>query len=72
MKPKAYCPEYGYKYQIFCRYNSREWEHCDYATNLADKKHLLENYRQAYGIGWKFKTILLPQKFWEANKNNES
>lgn len=64
--PKAYSPEQGYQYQILCRhsqYNGREWEHCDYATDGADKKHLLSNYRLAYGIGYEFKTILLPNKF---------
>lgn len=65
--PKAYAPEQGYKYQIFCRhpqYNGREWEACDYARDFADKKHLLTNYRMAYGAGYEFKTILLPAKYW--------
>lgn len=64
--PKAYGPQYGYKYQILCRhpqYNGREWEHCDYATDLADKKHLLTEYKLAYGAGYEFKSILLPAKY---------
>lgn len=65
-KPKAYDPQDGYRYQILCRNLSigREWEHCDYAVDRADKKHLLENYQLAYGVGWSFKTICLPRKFW--------
>jgi hypothetical protein len=68
MKPKAYAPEQGYRFQILCRNQSysREWEHCDYATDRADKLHLLTNYRQAYGAGWEFKTILLPARYWTA------
>ncbi len=64
--PKAYDPQDGYKYQILCRNQSysREYEHCDYARTIGDKNHLLSNYRQAYGAGWEFKTILLPRKFW--------
>lgn len=65
--PKAYAPEEGYKYKILCRhpqYNGKEWEHCDYATDRAEKNHLLTNYRQAYGAEYEFKTITLPQKFW--------
>ena len=65
--PKAYDPQEGYRYQILCRNQSsggREWEQCDYAKDRADKKHLLENYRDAYGAGWEFKTIMLPEKYW--------
>ncbi len=66
--PIAYCPEKGYMYQILCRhpqYNGREWEHCDYAVDRKDKKYLLNEYRLAYGGGWLFKTILLPNKYWK-------
>ncbi len=66
-RPKAYKPVEGCRYQLFCRhpaYNGREWEHCDYAEDRADKKHLLTNYRMAYGPGYQFKSILLPMKFW--------
>lgn len=66
-QPKAYDPQPGYRYQILCRhpsYNGREWEHCDYAVDRADKQHLLANYRQAYPAGYEFKSILLPAKFW--------
>jgi hypothetical protein len=64
--PKAYDPQEGYRYQILCRNQEydRAWEHCDYAVDRADKKHLLENYRMAYGAGWEFKTIMLPQTYW--------
>ena len=66
MKPKAYDPEHGYRYQIFCRdlSISRTWEHCDYATDIDDRQHLLTEYCIAYGPSWQFKTVLLPAKFW--------
>jgi hypothetical protein len=63
---KAYEPEQGYKYQIFCRnqqYSGREWEHCDYAKDSQEKKYLIGEYRLAYGVGWEFKSILLPRKY---------
>lgn len=65
-QPKAYDPAEGYRWQLLCRdpSNGREWEHCDYAVDRADRKHLLDNYRQAYGPGWQFKSILLPAKYW--------
>ena len=63
-RPNAYDPQEGYCYQILCRSESREWEHCDYATDRTDKKHLLTEYALAYGAGWEFKSILLPRKFW--------
>ena len=65
-RPKAYDPQDGFKYQILCRCVSisREWEHCDYATDATDRKHLITNYRQAYGTGWEFQTITLPRKHW--------
>lgn len=65
-QPKAYDPQEGYRYQILCRNQAydRAWEHCDYAVDPADKKHLVSNYRDAYGAGWEFKTIMLPQKYW--------
>lgn len=64
-KPKAYDPQEGYKYQILVMCpNERSYEHCDYAKGGDDKKHLLDNYRQAYGPGFSFKTILLPPKYW--------
>lgn len=65
-KPAAYDPRPGYRYQILCRNQqySKEWEHCDYAVDKADKNHLLANYRQAYGDGWEFNVIPLPARFW--------
>jgi hypothetical protein len=66
MKPKAYDPQDGYRYQILCRnpQYGREWEHCDYATDRSDRAHLLANYRQAYGAGWEFRTFELPRRCW--------
>lgn len=65
--PKAYSPETGQMYQIFCRKYSREWEHCDYAADKAEKKFLLGEYRLAYD-GFEFKTIMLPAKCWPKSK----
>ena len=64
--PQAYAPESGYRYQILCRNQQydRAWEHCDYAVDAAERRHLLENYRLAYGAGWELQTILLPVKYW--------
>jgi hypothetical protein len=65
-KPKAFDPEPGYHYQILCRYDSREWEHCDYASewehcdyakDKRERDYLLGEYRLAYGNGYQFKTI---------------
>ena len=66
-KPQAYQPAEGYKFQLLARhgaYTGRTWEHCDYATDRADRRHLLENYRLAYGPGWEFRSIMLPVKCW--------
>lgn len=65
--PKAYQPVRGYKYQILCRhpeYNGREWEHCDYAIDKKEKNYMVSEYTLAYGCGYEFKAILLPQKYW--------
>lgn len=62
--PKAYEPEYGYRYQILTRYCNNAYEHCDYAKDAKEKNYLLQNYREAYGGEFSFKTILLPQKYW--------
>lgn len=65
-RPKAYDPQPGYKYQILCRNQSfdQAWDHLDYAVDHKDKKHLVDNYRLAYGFGWSFKSIKLPTKYW--------
>ncbi len=65
-RPQAYAPEQGYKYQILTRNSqySRAFEHCDYAKDLAEKKHLITEYRLAYGAGWEFKSLMLPAKYW--------
>lgn len=68
-RPKAYEPEQGYKYQILCRnqaYDGREWQHCDYATTTKDKNYLIGEYCLAYGAGYEFKSIMLPEKYWKA------
>ena len=62
--PKAYEPEQGYKYQILCRSDSREWEHCDYAKDRKEMYYLRGEYRLAFGVGWSFRTIALPRKYW--------
>lgn len=62
-KPKAYDPQHGYQFQILCR-NGSEWEHCDYATDSADRRYLLGEYRLAYGPGWEFRTLQLPRRYW--------
>jgi len=65
-KPIAYDPQPGYKWQILTRNleYARAFEHCDYAVDRADLKHLLASYRLAYGAGWEFKLMLLPKKYW--------
>lgn len=63
--PQAYAPTEGQKYQILVMTPyDRAYEHCDYAIDKAELKHLLDNYRDAYGAGFRFKTITLPQKYW--------
>lgn len=64
--PKAYDPQEGYTHQIFTRNPAygRSWEHCDYANGAKQKAELIKNYRQAYGAGWEFHSILLPAKYW--------
>lgn len=47
----------------------REWEHCDYAKDRAERNYLIKEYRMAYGAGYEFNSILLPQKYW-GRKNN--
>jgi hypothetical protein len=65
-RPLAYDPQHGYKYQILVKTPyDRAYEHCDYAIDYADRKHLLENYRMAYGAEFYFKVITLPQKYWK-------
>jgi hypothetical protein len=67
--PKAYEPEQGYKYQILVKTPyDRAYEHCDYALDFEDKKHLLKNYKEAYGVGYVFKVIALPKKYWSKTK----
>lgn len=61
--PKAYSPEPGQMYQLFCRKDSREWEHCDYAKDRAEKKQMQAGYLMAYR-GFELKTIMLPAKYW--------
>lgn len=64
--PQAYEPIEGQKFQILVKTPyDRAYEHCDYAEDKAELKHLLENYRMSYGGGYTFKTITLPQKYWK-------
>lgn len=63
--PKAYEPEVGYKYQILTKYKNQAFEHCDYAKDCSEKNHLLNEYKLAYGNEFRFKVILLPQKYWK-------
>lgn len=67
-QPIAYEPEPGYTYQILWRFDTRVWEHCDYATDKADKNHLLTEYGLAYPKGSEFKAIRLPKKYWPAKE----
>ena len=64
--PKAYKPEYGYKYHILCRqHGSNVWEHCDYAEDGKERDYLLNDYREAYRGEYDFLCILLPRKYWK-------
>ena len=63
-RPKAYDPQDGYMFQIFCRNVSKEWESCDYAEDRHDRRYLLGEYCLAYGAGFEFKTVLLPRRYW--------
>lgn len=66
--PKAYDPQNGYMYQILVMTPyERAYEHCDYAEDKKEKDYLIENYQLAYGIGYTFKSILLPKKYWKQN-----
>lgn len=69
-RPIAYDPQQGYRYQILTRNPSysREWEHCDYATDRKELNYLLEEYHFAYGAGYEFKVMELPQKYWKEVK----
>ncbi|MGG4438401.1 hypothetical protein AAXE64_28005 [Priestia megaterium] len=63
--PLAYDPQEGYKYQILVKTPyDRAYEHCDYAKDQTEKNYLIGEYRLAYGPGFAFQTILLPQKYW--------
>lgn len=72
-RPKAYDPQPEQKYQILTRdpQYGTEWEHCDYAGDRAELKHLLTEYRLAYGSTWQFQTITLPRKFWPKATNTK-
>lgn len=68
-RPKAYAPEQGQKYQLLVMCPAeREYEHCDYAKDKAERDYLLKEYTMAYGTGFRFKSIILPVKYW----NNDS
>jgi hypothetical protein len=64
-RPKAYDPQEGYQYQILVMCpGTREYEHCDYAKDRQEKNQLIREYKMAYGPGFTFNSILLPQKYW--------
>jgi len=63
--PAAYEPMQGYRYQILSKYSNEPYEHCDYAKDRTEKEYLLGEYNLAYGRGYSFKVIELPQKYWE-------
>ena len=67
--PIAYEPQDGYKYQILCKKPSYDtaWEHCDYAKDFEERKHLINKYQLAYGHGYMFRFITLPYKYWPKN-----
>ena len=68
--PKAYDPEYGYQFQLFCRADSRTWEPCDYAKDYDELDCLLAEYGLSYGAEWEFKWEQLPEEYWtETTKN---
>ena len=62
--PKAYSPEYGYKYQIL-QWDSyaREWDHVDYAADRKERDYLMGEYHL---VGGSYKSIMLPVKYWKA------
>lgn len=73
-RPQAYSPEPGQRFQILCRNPNygKAWEHCDYATDSKEKRHLIDQYRQSYGLGWEFTSVLLPAKYWpKPQKGNQ-
>lgn len=64
--PKAYEPEHGYMYQILVKTPyDRAYEHCDYAKDKTERDYLIAEYKIAYGAGFGFKAITLPQKYWK-------
>lgn len=67
--PQAYEPQQDYMYQILIKTPyDRAYEHLDYAEDKADRKHLLDNYRDAYrGQVYTLKAIRLPRKYWKKN-----
>jgi hypothetical protein len=71
-RPIAYAPESGYKFQILCRnpQYGRAFEHCDYAVDRGDKRYLINEYRETYGAGWEFRSIMLPCKYWPERESN--
>lgn len=67
--PKAYEPQQGYKYQILVKTPyDRAYEHCDYAKDRKERNNLIDEYKLAYGMGYTFKSIQLPKKYWEELK----
>lgn len=42
-------------YEIYGKLEEKEWELIDTAEDQAELKHLLEEYRLAFGSSWKWK-----------------
>lgn len=68
--PKAYKPKENYQFQILRRNQdySHEWEHCDYVKDQKERNLSLNEYSLAYGWGWEFKAIMLPERYWPKMK----
>lgn len=66
--PRAYKPEEGQMYQILVKCpDTREFEHCDYAKDRKERDYLVKEYALAYGAGFTFRVIKLPNKYWKGN-----
>jgi hypothetical protein len=77
-RPKAYEPVEGEMYQFFHRNLnfSREWEHLDYAPNLAEMQSMKKEYRLIYNgegmRGCRFMVQVLPKRYWPTSAKKEA
>lgn len=70
---KAYEPQEGYRFQLVARWTvSGAFEHLDYAVDSTELARLLKEYRLAFGTGWWYRIITLPQRFWPKKSKEES